>query len=120
MVIPWLVVVVVLGGPFAYTVHVLWAIIPVHARTCCSGHLRLHVVVIVVDCCQSFCKCFSAPYPSLPCGKYMVSSTDYQCDVAWVDATFMVVKVMHYTLHSAAVLGSTCLSGTSPHTHLCG
>ena len=37
--------------------------------------LRLRVAVIVVDCHQSF----SAPYPSLPYGKYMVSmigSTD--------------------------------------------
>ena len=44
----------------------------------------------------------------------MVGSTDYQSDVAWVDGTLMVVKVMHYALHSAAVLGSTGLSGTSP------
>ena len=37
--------------------------------------LHLRVAVIVVDCHQSF----SAPYPSLPYGKYMVSmigSTD--------------------------------------------
>ena len=41
--------------------------------------LRLRVIVIVVDCRQSFSKSFSAPYPSLPYGKYVLSmlgSTD--------------------------------------------
>ena len=113
MVIPWVVVVVVLGGTYSHTCFMGY-----YTGECTHlllRSLRLHVVVIVVDCCQSFCKSFSAPYLSLPCGKYMVGSTDYQSDVGWVDATLMVVKVMHYALHSAAVLGSTGLSGTSPH-----
>ena len=57
----------------------------VYRHTCFMGYytgactcmlvrsLRLSVAVIVVDCHQSFCKSFSAPYPSLPYGKYMVS-----------------------------------------------
>ena len=71
MVIPW----VVGGGRGRIAIHVLWAIILMHAHIMLVRSLRLRLAVIVVDCHQSF----SAPYPSLPYGKYMVSmigSTD--------------------------------------------
>ena len=66
VVIPWVVVVVWGGGKAINGLHVLWAIIPVHARMCWSGHYVCMSLSLFSIVASVFASVFLLPTPPSP------------------------------------------------------